>query len=70
MEVEKDLKKTLKTEESFILNWMKHFLKARNYRATPMDLLTFGLALLGLFVWGRSSTPVSTSEVLNSSWRN
>ena len=51
------MKRTLKTsQESFILNWMKHFLKARNYRATPMDLLIFGLALLGLCVSGRSST--------------
>ena len=44
------MKRTLKTsQESFILNWMKLFLRVKNYRATPMDLLIFGLALLGLF---------------------
>ena len=65
------MRRTLKTsEESFILNWMKHFLRAKNYRATPMDLLIFGLVLLGLCVSGPNSTQVSILEVLNSFWRN
>ena len=64
------MRKTLRTsEESFILNWMK-LPEGEKLPRDPMDLLIFGLVLLGLFVSGRNSSQVSILEVLNSCWRN